>query len=100
MSTPMGHCLHIISLSNSLIPGGGSGGGVERLKRLAWSQLQLPRLARERKAHLIFPPAPEGYLGEQVVPQDVMVHDLSSLSHSEQSMQSLYCINWVPPLLR
>ena len=83
-----------------LIPGGGSGGAKERFKRLVWSQFQLPRLARESKADLIFTPAPEGYLGEQVVPQVVMVHDLRPLSHPERSMQSLYFQNWVPPLLR
>ena len=83
-----------------LIPGGGSGGVTERLKRLAWSQFQLPRLARESKADLIFTPAPEGYLGEQVVPQVVMVHDLRPLSHPERSMQSLYFRSWVPPLLK
>ena len=85
---------------HTLIPGGGSGSGKERLKRLAWSQLQLPRMARKRKADLIFTPAPEGYLGEQVVPQVVMVHDLRPLSHPERSTQSLYFRNWVPPLLR
>ena len=85
---------------HTLIPGGGSGSGKERLKRLAWSQLQLPRMARKRKADLIFTPAPEGYLGEQVVPQVVMVHDLRPLSHPERSMQSLYFRSWVPPLLR
>jgi len=83
-----------------LIPGGGSGGAKERLKRLAWAQFQLPRLAKEWKAELIFTPAPEGYLGEQVVPQVVMVHDLRPLSHPERSMQSFYFRNWVPPLLR
>jgi len=83
-----------------VIPGGGSGGGKERLKRLAWSQFQLPRLAKQLKVDLIFTPAPEGYLGEQVVPQVVMVHDLRPLSHPERSMQSLYFRNWVPPLLR
>ena len=83
-----------------LIPGGGSGGGKERLKRLAWSQFQLPRMALKQKADLIFTPAPEGYLGEQVVPQVVMVHDLRPLSHSERSIQSIYFRGWVPPLLR
>ena len=82
------------------IPGGGSGGGKERLKRFSWSQCQLPKLARERKADLIFTPAPEGYLGEQRVPQIVMVHDLRPLTHPERSMQSLYFRSWVPPLLR
>ena len=85
---------------HTLIPGGGSGSGKERLKRLAWSQFELPRMARQSKADLIFTPAPEGYLGEQVVPQVVMVHDLRPLSHPERSMQSLYFRNWVPPLLR
>ena len=83
-----------------LIPGGGSGGSKERLKRLAWSQFQLPRLARERKADLIFTPAPEGYLGEQVVPQVVMVHDLRPLVHADKSLQSIYFKHWVPALLR
>jgi len=83
-----------------LIPGGGSGGSKERWKRLAWSQFHLPMLARKREADLIFTPAPEGYLGDQVVPQVVMVHDLRPLSHPERSIQSLYFRNWVPPLLR
>ena len=83
-----------------LIPGGGSGGGKERLKRLAWSQLHLPRLASKYKADLIFTPAPEGYLGDQVVPQILMVHDLRPLSHPEASLQTLYFKSWVPPLLR
>ena len=83
-----------------LISGGGSASVQQRLQRLAWSQFQLPRLAKKRKASLIFTPAPEGYLGEQVVPQVVFVHDLRPLCHPEQSMQSLYFKNWVPPLLR
>jgi len=88
------------NFEHAIIPGGGSGGAKERLRRFAWSQFQLPKLARERKADLIFTPAPEGYLGEQRVPQVVMVHDLRPLSHPERSMQSLYFRNWVPPLLR
>ena len=88
------------TFEHALIPGGGSGGAKERLRRLGWSQFRLPKLARERKADLIFTPAPEGYLGKQVVPQVVMVHDLRPLSHPECSMQSLYFRHWVPPLLR
>ena len=84
---------------HALIPGGAAASGKERLKRLAWSQFQLPRIAIKRKADLIFTPAPEGYLGEQVVPQVVMVHDLRPLSHPERSMQSVYFRNWVPQLL-
>lgn len=83
-----------------LVPGGGSGGGNERLKRFGWCQYQLPRLARKWKADLIFTPAPEGYLGDQVVPQVLMVHDLRPLTHPELSSQSLYFKLWVPPLLR
>ena len=87
------------NLEHAIIPGGGSGGAKERLRRFAWSQFQLPKLARERKADLIFTPAPEGYLGHQLVPQVVMVHDLRPLSHPERSMQSLYFRLWVPLLL-
>ena len=83
-----------------LLPGGGSGGSQERLKRLVWSQMRLPRLAKKLKADLIFTPAPEGYIGEQSVPQVVMVHDLRPLSHPERSMQSLYFRHWVPQLLK
>ena len=86
-------------LEHSLLSGGGSGGVKERFSRLAWTQIQLPRLAHKLKADLIFTPAPEGYLGEQSVPQVVMVHDLRPLSHPEFSMQSLYFRYWVPPLL-
>ena len=88
------------SFDHVFVPGGGSGGSQQRLRRLAWSQFQLPRLARKSKADLIFTPAPEGYLGEQTVPQVVMVHDLRPLSHPEHSMQSVYFQSWVPPLLK
>ena len=85
---------------HAMVSGGGQGGSKERLKRLAWSQFQLPKLAKKRKADLIFTPAPEGYLGKQVVPQVVMVHDLRPLTHPERSSQSLYFRHWVPPLLK
>jgi len=87
-------------LPHVLIPGGDTGSGSERLRRLVWSQRQLPRLARQHRASLIFTPAPEGYLGRQAVPQVVMVHDLRPISHPERSLQSLYFRGWVPPLLR
>ena len=87
-------------LEHSLLPGGGEGGAKERLKRLAWSQVRLPELARRAGASLIFTPAPEGYLGRQAIPQVVMVHDLRPISHPERSLQSLYFRAWVPPLLR
>ena len=87
-------------LPHVLIPGGEEGTAWQRLKRLAWSQLELPRLARRHQASLIFTPAPEGYLGPQAVPQVVMVHDLRPISHPERSLQSVYFRSWVPPLLR
>jgi glycosyltransferase involved in cell wall biosynthesis len=87
-------------LPHVLIPGGEEGSASQRLKRLAWTQLELPRLARRHKASLIFTPAPEGYLGPQSIPQVVMVHDLRPISHPERSLQSLYFRSWVPPLLR
>jgi glycosyltransferase involved in cell wall biosynthesis len=83
-----------------LIPGGEEGTGRQRLKRLAWTQLELPRLARRHQASMIFTPAPEGYLGPQRIPQVVMVHDLRPISHPERSLQSVYFRSWVPPLLR
>ena len=87
-------------LPHVLIPGGDEGTAQQRLKRLAWSQLQLPRLAKRHGASLIFTPAPEGYLGPQTIPQVVMVHDLRPISHPERSLQSLYFRSWVSPLLR
>ena len=87
-------------LPHLLIPGGDEGTAQQRLKRLAWSQFQLPRLAKRHGASLIFTPAPEGYLGPQTIPQVVMVHDLRPISHPERSLQSLYFRSWVPPLLR
>lgn len=87
-------------LPHVLLPGGEEGGGGQRLRRLAWTQLTLPRLARRHRASLIFTPAPEGYLGPQRIPQVVMVHDLRPISHPELSLQSLYFRRWVPPLLR
>ena len=87
-------------LPHVLIPGGQEGSASHRLKRLAWTQLRLPRLARRHKASLIFTPAPEGYLGPQRTPQVVMVHDLRPISHPERSLQSVYFRGWVPTLLR
>ena len=87
-------------LPHVLIPGGEAGTAKQRLKRLAWSQFELPRVAERHKASLIFTPAPEGYLGPQRIPQVVMVHDLRPLSHPERSLQSVYFRSWVPPLLR
>ena len=87
-------------LPHVLIPGGDTGSGSQRLRRLLWSQRRLPRLARQHRASLIFTPAPEGYLGRQATPQVVMVHDLRPISHPERSLQSLYFRAWVPPLLR
>ena len=87
-------------LPHVLIAGGQEGTAPQRLKRLVWSQAQLPPLARRHGASLFFTPAPEGYLGHQEVPQVVMVHDLRPISHPERSLQSLYFRSWVPPLLR
>ncbi len=87
-------------LPHVLIPGGEEGTGRQRLNRLIWTQFDLPGLARRHNASLIFTPAPEGYLGQQSIPQVVMVHDLRPLSHPERTLQSLYFRGWVPPLLR
>ena len=87
-------------LPHVLLPGGGAASASGRLRRLAWTQAQLPQLARRHRASLIFTPAPEGYLGHQRVPQVVMVHDLRPLSHPQPDLQSLYFRAWVPALLR
>ena len=87
-------------LPHVLVHGGEEGAPRQRLKRLLWTQLELPRLAKRHQASLIFTPAPEGYLGSQRIPQVVMVHDLRPISHPERSFQSLYFRSWVPPLLR
>jgi len=87
-------------LPHVLLPGGGVASASGRLRRLAWTQWQLPQLARHHGASLIFTPAPEGYLGPQRVPQVVMVHDLRPLSHPQPDLQSLYFRAWVPALLR
>ena len=87
-------------LTHVLLPGGEEGTAKQRLKRLLWTQLELPRSANRHKASLIFTPAPEGYLGPQTIPQVVMVHDLRPLSHPERTVQSLYFRSWVPPLLK
>jgi glycosyltransferase involved in cell wall biosynthesis len=88
------------ALPHWLVPGGERGTSLQRLQRLVWNQAELPRLARRQGASLIFTPAPEGYLGSQLIPQVVMVHDLRPISHPERSLQSLYFRAWVPPLLR
>ena len=87
-------------LNHVLLPGGEEGTTKQRLKRLLWTQFELPRSANRNKASLIFTPAPEGYLGEQTIPQVVMVHDLRPMSHPERTVQSLYFRSWVPPLLK
>ena len=87
-------------LTHVLLPGGEEGTAKHRFKRLLWTQLELPRVAKRHKASLIFTPAPEGYLGPQNIPQVVMVHDLRPISHPERSFQSLYFRGWVPLLLR
>lgn len=86
-------------LPHVLIPGGAQGSARARIRRLLWSQRQLPDLARQHGASLIFTPAPEGYLGRQTIAQVVMVHDLRPITHPERSLQSLYFRAWVPPLL-
>jgi len=87
-------------LSHILIPGGSPGSHVERITRFAWTQIHLPSVARRNRASLIFTPAPEGYLGQQTIPQVMMVHDLRPLSHPQLTLQSFYFKAWVPSLLR
>jgi len=71
-------------LPHVLIAGGEPGTAQQRVRRLAWSQWRLQRLARRHHASLIFTPAPEGYLGPQTIPQVVMVHDLRPIIRSDR----------------
>lgn len=88
------------SLSHILISGGSPASHAERYTRFAWTQIHLPSVARRNRASLIFTPAPEGYLGQQSIPQVMMVHDLRPLSHPQLTLQSFYFNAWVPSLLR
>ena len=77
-------------LPHVLIPGGDEGMAKQRFRRLLWTQLELPRLAKRHKASLIFTPAPEGYLGTQTIRQVVMVHDSRTIRHPERAFQACY----------
>ena len=88
------------ALPHFYISGDSSGSHLGRVTRFAWSQTYLPSLARRIQASLIFTPAPEGYLGQQSIPQVMMVHDLRPLTHPQLTLQSFYFKAWVPSLLR
>jgi glycosyltransferase involved in cell wall biosynthesis len=75
----------------------GKGGHV---RRLWWTQFQLPRLYRQLKAHLLFSPVPEAPLwaGCRTV---VTAHDLIPLRFPQvSSAMTLYCRYYLPQVLR
>ena len=90
----------LLHLPNTFIPGGHAGNSVDRIRRLAWTQCCLPAVADQNNATLIFTPAPEGYLGNQVIPQVVMVHDLRAKVHPELTLQSAYFSRVVPSIIK
>ncbi|MFH7244205.1 MAG: glycosyltransferase family 4 protein [Spirulina sp.] len=69
------------------------------LKRLWWTQTQLPRLHRQTKATLLFCPIPEAPLGSGI-PYVVTVHDLIPLRFFRPwAPLRLYCQHYLPHIL-
>jgi glycosyltransferase involved in cell wall biosynthesis len=69
------------------------------IKRLWWTQTQLPRMASENKASLVFCPLPEAPRGQQV-PFVLTMHDLIPLRFSRPwSPTRLYYRHYLPGLL-
>ncbi len=69
------------------------------LKRLWWTQTQLPRLYRQTKAGLLFSPLPEAPLG-QGIPYVVTVHDLIPLRfYRPWAAMRLYSRYYMPQVL-
>ncbi len=69
------------------------------LKRLWWTQTQLPSLYRQTNASLLFSPIPEAPLG-QGIPYVVTVHDLIPLRfYRPWAPLRLYCRHYLPHIL-
>ncbi|HIK45397.1 MAG TPA: glycosyltransferase family 4 protein [Leptolyngbyaceae cyanobacterium M65_K2018_010] len=69
------------------------------LKRLWWTQTQLPQLFRQSQASLLFSPLPEAPLG-QGIPYVVTVHDLIPLRcFRPWAPLRLYCRYYLPQIL-
>ncbi len=71
-----------------------------RLRRLYWTQVQLPKLYRDLQASLLFSPLPEApiFTGCRYV---IMAHDLIPLRFPKRlAPRTLYFRHWVPYVLR
>lgn len=69
------------------------------LKRLVWTQTQLPQIYRQTEASLLFSPIPEAPLG-QGIPFVITVHDLIPLRFFKPwAPLRLYCRHYLPLLL-
>ncbi|WP_338431583.1 glycosyltransferase family 1 protein [Synechococcus elongatus] len=66
-----------------------------RLRRLYWTQTQIPKIYRQFQSHLLFSPAPEAPI-DRDCRLVVMVHDLRPLKLPSQSWQTYY-FRWVVP---
>jgi len=74
-------------------------GAKGHLKRLLWTQFQLPKIYRRLRSSLLFCPVPEAPLGCKVR-SVVMVHDLIPLRFPRRSPLTLYARHYVPHVLR
>lgn len=82
-------------ISPHLSSDSGSGG---HLRRLVWTQRQLPQLCRKLGASLLFSPVPEAPLGTSCR-YIVTVHDLIALRFPKLAPLTFYARYYIPPVL-
>ncbi|MBR8830939.1 MAG: D-inositol-3-phosphate glycosyltransferase [Chroococcopsis gigantea SAG 12.99] len=75
------------------------GGTKANIRRLLWTQLQLPRIYTGRKASLLFSPVPEAPLGNKTR-YVVTVYDLIPLRFPKFSPLTFYSRYYLPRVLR
>lgn len=84
------------SVPNTLTPEQGKSG---HFRRLAWTQLQLPKIYKEQKSRLLFSPIPEAPLGS-ACRSIVVVHDLIPLRFPNwKSPLTQYARHYIPRVL-
>ncbi|MBW4657758.1 MAG: glycosyltransferase family 4 protein [Drouetiella hepatica Uher 2000/2452] len=75
-------------------------GKLGHLRRLIWTQQQLPRICAELRSPLLFSPVPEAPLWSQKIPAVVVVHDLIPLRFPQwTSPLTQYSRYYVPQVL-
>ncbi len=84
------------SIPANLTPEWGSRG---HLRRLLWTQLQLPKISQQLKSHLLFSPVPEAplFTGCRYI---VTVHDLIPLRFAKLSPLTAYSRYYIPHVLK